>query len=98
MITESPALLARERQVFDEYVESLAALIAEETGAARGRRPPRAVANALIGVHRSLIDYVRERTMAGAPASQISRGVRTQAKQAFAQLEQGLGDFAVREP
>ena len=31
VITESPALLARERQVFDEYSSSLAALIAEET-------------------------------------------------------------------
>jgi AcrR family transcriptional regulator len=97
VITESPALLARERQVFDEYSSSLAALIAEETGAAAGDVRPAAVANALIGVHRSLIDYVRERTIAGARASQISRGVRAQAKNAFAQLEEGLADFAVRE-
>ncbi len=98
VITESPALLARERQVFAEYSRSLAALIAEETGAAAGDVLPAAVANALIGVHRSLIDYVRERTLAGARASQISRGVRAQAKKAFAQLEEGLADFAVREP
>jgi AcrR family transcriptional regulator len=98
VITESPALLARERQVFDEYSSSLAALIAEETGAAAGDVLPAALANALIGVHRSLIDYVRERTLAGARASQISRGVRAQAKKAFAQLEEGLADFAVREP
>ena len=98
MITESPALLARERQVFAEYSSSLAALIAEETGAATGDVLPAAAANALIGVHRSLIDYVRERTMAGARASQISRGVRAQAKKAFAQLEEGLADYAVREP
>jgi len=98
VITESPALLARERQVFAEYSRSLAALIAEETGAAAGDVLPAAVANALIGVHRSLIDYVRERTLTGARASQISRGVRAQAKKAFAQLEEGLADFAVREP
>jgi len=98
VITESPALLARERQVFNEYSSSLAALIAEETGAAAGDVLPAAVANALIGVHRSLIDYVRERTLTGARASQISRGVRAQAKKAFAQLEEGLADFAVREP
>lgn len=98
VITESPALLARERQVLNEYSSSLAALIAEETGAAAGDVLPAAVANALIGVHRSLIDYVRERTLAGARASQISRGVRAQAKKAFAQLEEGLADFAVREP
>jgi AcrR family transcriptional regulator len=98
VITESRALLARERQVFAEYSRSLAALIAEETGAAPGDVVPAAVANALIGVHRSLIDYVRERTMAGARASQIARGVRAQAKQAFGQLEKGLADFAVSEP
>ena len=98
VIIESPALLARERQVFDDYSSSLADLIAEETGAAAGDVTPAAVANALIGVHRSLIDYVRERTLAGARASQISRGVRAQATKAFAQLEDGLADFAVREP
>jgi AcrR family transcriptional regulator len=98
VITESPALLARERQVFADYSRSLAALIAEETGAAPGDVVPAAVANALIGIHRSLIDYVRERTMAGARASQIARGVRAQAKRAFGQLEEGLADFAVREP
>src|SRR3954447_21114921 len=32
-ITESAALLARERQIFDRYTTSLAALMAEETGA-----------------------------------------------------------------
>ena len=54
VITESPALLARERQVFARYAEALAALIAEETGAGAeeiepwvggqraARRPPRA--------------------------------------------------------
>jgi AcrR family transcriptional regulator len=98
VIIESPALLARERQVFAEYSRSLAALIAEETGAPPDAVVPVAVANALIGVHRSLIDYVRERAMAGTRASQIARGVRTQAKLAFGQLEEGLADFAVREP
>ena len=98
VITESPALLARERQVFAEYSRSLASLIAEETGAAPGDVVPAAMANALIGVHRSLIDYVRERTLAGARASQISRGVRAQAKQAFALLEEGLAELGVREP
>ena len=37
MITESPALLAREQQIFAGYTASLAALLAEETGADAGR-------------------------------------------------------------
>jgi AcrR family transcriptional regulator len=94
VITESPALLAREREVFDDYARSLAAVIAEETGA--GAVASRSVANALIGLHRALIAYVREQALAGAPADRIRRGVRAEGKRAIAQLEQGLGGFGVR--
>jgi AcrR family transcriptional regulator len=97
VITESPALLARERQVFARYAESLAALIAEETGAPPHEVEPRAVANALLGIHRALIDYSRQRALAGAPASQIARELRVQEKRAFARLERGLADYAVKE-
>jgi AcrR family transcriptional regulator len=96
VITESPALLARERQVFDRYAEALTVLIADETGSAVSAVEPRAVANALLGVHRALIDYSRERTLAGARASRIARELRAQAKQAFARLERGLGNYAVK--
>jgi AcrR family transcriptional regulator len=96
VITDSPALLARERQVFDRYAEALAALIADETGAALSDVEPRAVANALLGVHRALIDYSRERALAGARAAQIARELSAQAKQAFAELERGLGQYAVK--
>lgn len=98
VITESPALLARERQVFGRYAESLAALLAEETGSAAEDVVPRAAANALLGVHRALIDYVRQRTLAGARAPEIARETRAQAKRAFARLERGLGDYAVKGP
>src|SRR5215213_7937519 len=60
VIGESPALLARERQVFDSYTDSLARLIAQETDAREGAIEPRVVAVTLIDVHRLLIGYVRE--------------------------------------
>ena len=97
VITESPALLARERQVISRNEEALAALIADEVGARPDAVEPRAVANALLGLHRALIAYVRDRVAAGERASQIRRGVRAQAKRAFAQLESGLGEYAVKE-
>jgi AcrR family transcriptional regulator len=96
VITESPALLARERQVFDGYAQDLAALIADETGSAPGEVEPRSVATALLGVHRALIDYSRQRALAGARASRIARELRAQAEQAFAQLERGLGEYATK--
>jgi AcrR family transcriptional regulator len=97
VITESPALLARERQVFARYEQALAALIATETGARPGAIEPPVAANALVGVHRALIGYVRERALAGAAASQVGREVRARARRAFDLLEEGLGDYGVRE-
>jgi AcrR family transcriptional regulator len=96
VITESPALLARERQVFDRYAETLAVLLADETGAAPDDVEPHAVANALLGVHRALIGYSRRRALAGTPADQVARELRAQAEQAFARLERGLGDYGVK--
>jgi AcrR family transcriptional regulator len=96
VITESPALLTRERQVFARYTDSLAALIAEETRAAADSAEPWVVANALMGVHRNLIDYVREQTLAGTPAKDVARRVRARAKRAFALLEKGLAGYGVK--
>jgi AcrR family transcriptional regulator len=96
VITESPALLAREREVFGRYTDSLAELIAKETRARKGAIEPRVVASALIDVHRLLIDYVRERTLAGDAARDVARGVRTQARRAFALLEEGLREYGVK--
>jgi AcrR family transcriptional regulator len=94
VITDSPALLARERQVFARYTQSLAALLAEETNAPQGSVEPTVAATALLGAHRALIDYVRRRTLAGDSAAAIARGVRAEAKKAFALLDVGLGDYA----
>ena len=93
MITESPALLARERLVFARYTESLAALIAAESGADADDVEPRVVAGAILAVHRALIDYVRLRTIAGASARTIARGVRAEGDRALRLLEQGLGEY-----
>jgi AcrR family transcriptional regulator len=93
IVTESPALLARERQVFDRYAEALAALIAEETGAQPGDVVARVVANTLIGLHRALIDHVRRQAQAGVPAARIRREIRAGARRAIAQLEEGLAGF-----
>jgi AcrR family transcriptional regulator len=93
IITESPALLARERQVFDRYTEALAALLAEETGARPGDVVARVVAHTLIGLHRALIDHVRRQALAGVPAARIRRDLRAGARSAFAQLEAGLACY-----
>ncbi|HET8755870.1 MAG TPA: TetR family transcriptional regulator [Solirubrobacteraceae bacterium] len=98
MIVESPSLLAREQQIFAGYTASLAALIAGETGAGPDDVQPWVAANAMMGVHRRLIDYTRDRIVAGARHPQLAADVLEQAERGLALLARGLGAYAVREP
>jgi AcrR family transcriptional regulator len=95
MIAASPALLAREEQIFARYTRALARLIADEARAADGDLRPYVVANALIGVHRALIDYVRER-LDNEPLDRehLARGLRRRGQAALELLRAGLGDYA----
>ena len=94
MISESPALLAREQQIFAGFTGSLAALIADEQGADADDVEPSVAANALMGVHRALVHYARQRVVEGARNPRLVREVRAQADEAFTLLERGLGDYA----
>lgn len=95
MIESSPALLAREQQVFARCTESLADVLAEDTKAEHPE--PWVAANAMIGVHRALVSHARRRVVAGVRNPALARDVRARGKRAVALLELGLGDFAVRE-
>jgi AcrR family transcriptional regulator len=96
VIEESPALLARERQILAGFTDSLAELLRQETGANQDDIEPWVVANAMIGLHRSLIGYSRRQILAGTRNPLLSRRVRAQGKRAVASLERGLGDYAIK--
>jgi AcrR family transcriptional regulator len=98
MIVASPALLAREQQIFAGYTASLAALVAEEAGAQAGEIEPWVAANAMMGVHRALVDHARRRVVEGARHPRLAREVRAEAERALALLEDGLGRYAVKDP
>lgn len=98
MITDSPALLAREEHIFAGYTASLAALVADEQGADRADIQPWVAANAMMGVHRALVHYTRRRILEGARHPRLARDVRTQAEHALALLAHGLGDHALKPP
>jgi AcrR family transcriptional regulator len=97
MIVESPSLLSREQQIFEGYTASLAALLAEETGAAPDDVQAWVAATALIGVHRRLVDFARARIVSGARHPAIADAVREQADRALALLRDGFGGYAVKE-
>jgi AcrR family transcriptional regulator len=95
MIARSPALLAREQQIFAGYTDALADLIATEANARPGDLRPSVVASALIGVHRALIAYVREQLwQEPLDRRRLARTVRRRGEAALALLADGLGDYA----
>jgi AcrR family transcriptional regulator len=95
MIAASPALLAREQQIFNGFTEALTELIAAETRAPAGDLRPAVTASALIGIHRALIAYVRER-IADDPVDRrkLSRELQRRGAAALTLLANGLGDYA----
>jgi AcrR family transcriptional regulator len=97
VISESPALLAREQEIFADYTASLAGLLAEEARARPGSVEPWVVANALIGVHRALVQYSRTEVLAGTRNPTLIRRVRTQGKAALAALDEGLRDYGIKQ-
>ena len=94
IVAASPALLAREQQAMSRIAGSLAALMAANTGAPLGDLRPQVAANAMIGVHRALVDYVRGRILADDEPARLAADVRRLTTEAFGLLEHGLRDYA----
>jgi AcrR family transcriptional regulator len=98
MIASSPALLAREQQIYAGYAAALAALIAEETHASPDDAAPWVAANAMIGLHKALVDYVRRQLLAGhSDRARLARELRAQARQAVTLLQHGLGHLGAAD-
>ena len=96
VIAQSPALLAREQQAMTRSARDLAALLAAETDAGPDDLRPQVVANALLGLQRAMIDYVRGRVGSGESLDGLAAEVRKLTAEAFALLEQGLAGYAVK--
>lgn len=93
VITESPALLAREQQIYAKYTDALAKLLATETDASPGDPEPWVVAHTLIGLHQAAVDYSRREILAGTRNPTLARRVRRQTQQALKLLSNGLADY-----
>ncbi|MDQ6773881.1 MAG: TetR/AcrR family transcriptional regulator [Candidatus Dormibacteraeota bacterium] len=96
IISASPALQAREREIVARYTMQLAAMIAEETNSGPDDVEPSVVANALMGAHRALVAFVRTRVLSGRRGSRLAEEFRLQAVSAFARLEAGLAAYAAK--
>jgi AcrR family transcriptional regulator len=97
-IAASPSLLARERLVYDRYTRTLAGLIAEQQSVSPDDVQSWVVANAIIGVQRGLVEYVRRNVLAGKKGPSLARRVRAQAERALDVLDHGLHGYPDRLP
>jgi AcrR family transcriptional regulator len=96
VITASPSLLAREREIADRYTRLLAELLAAESGARPDDVEAMGVASALMGAHRAGVAYVRTEVRAGRRGGALAEAFKAQVTRAFARLERGLGTYAVK--
>jgi AcrR family transcriptional regulator len=96
LVLDSPALVSREHEIFAHHTAALARLLAEETGARLNDLTPWVAANALIGLHRALLGYVREQALAGRSNPALVRSIRRQGERAVARLDDGFGDYAIK--
>jgi AcrR family transcriptional regulator len=96
VMTGSPALQTRQREIFERFTGTLASLVAEELGMAADDVEPWVIANALIGLHRALISYTHRQALAGVSNRRIARNVVSHGQRALDLLEHGIG--AVSDP
>jgi AcrR family transcriptional regulator len=96
IIASSPALQAREHEVVARYTEALASVIEKETGANRGQIEAWTVANALMGVQRALVQYVRYQVLASKRPPALAAGAKLAGARAFGRLEKGLAGYALK--
>jgi AcrR family transcriptional regulator len=97
LISASPALEAHEREIVARYTRQLADQLAKEAGAKPGNVEAIGIANALMGVQRALVSYVRSSILAGRRGDQLVADARSQALRGFGRLEKGLADYG-RKP
>jgi len=96
LTTESPALMARERQLVARYTDALEALLREQTGALADDIEPRVAAEAMMAFHRSLILFARRLAASGATGTDFAPEIRAAGERALALLQGRLGDYARR--
>ena len=97
LVSASPSLVGREREIVERFTARLAELLAQETGAEAEDVEPLTVANALMATHRALVGYVRRRVLAGRRGARLAEEYRSLARRVIARLERGLADYAVKQ-
>jgi AcrR family transcriptional regulator len=96
VVRGSRVLQVREREILGELTDSLAALIAEETGARHGRVEPWLAAHAVLGLYASLLELARDQVLDGVDGSELTAELLRQGRRGLSLLQFGLAGYAKR--
>jgi AcrR family transcriptional regulator len=96
MVAQSRSLRDRLLLGWEQEAATLSPVIAEEVGAAEDDLVPAVVARTLAWTHRLVFRAAFTRLLAGEDRRAVAADLRKQARRAYDQLEQGLGDYGVR--
>ncbi|MFF2195809.1 TetR/AcrR family transcriptional regulator [Streptomyces sp. NPDC058157] len=90
VVLDSPALLAREREIGERAEDALAAALTRHPADTPAPPPPALLAGAVAGTHRAVLRELRRRIMAGEPPASARDAVLPEAVRAFDLLCHGL--------
>ena len=96
VVRGSRTLQGREQEILGELTDSLAALIAEETGARPHAVEPWLAAHAVLGLYAALLELARDRVLAGVSGPELAAELRRQGRRGLALLQFGLAGYAKR--
>ena len=96
VIAESRGLQRREHEIMAAHSRRLAEVLAGEAGVPSDDPEARVAADALIAVHRAVLDQVRAQAASGLSGPRLAKAARAAAERGFRRLENGLADYAVR--
>jgi len=96
LMSASPSLMMREREIVDRYTRRLAEVLAGETNSDPLDVETMGMAAAMMGVHRALVGYARAQVLAGRRGPELMADMKGQLRRAFGRLERGLDGYAVR--
>lgn len=94
VVDASPSLQAREREIYDRYTLALAGVVAGEAAARPDDLGSWVVANAMVGLHRGLVDYVRRALRSGEDTRSLRKNVRRRGQHALKAMRQTFGSAA----
>jgi AcrR family transcriptional regulator len=96
VIRASRTLQIREREILGDLTSALAELITAETRPRPGAVEPWLAAHAILGLYAALLEFARDRVLAGGGGPELSAELRAQGERGLALLQFGLAGYAKR--